>query len=97
MDGCIAGSLSCTIPWVLWGVFVVLNGNSKCMFDIILELLVCWCMQPQIFHIRSVLSAGQVLTVFDHSVEACSSVIANVDTFILGGAKNVIDDHFLAC
>ena len=96
-DGCVASSLPGTVPWVLWGVFVVLNGYSKCVFHIILELLVCLCVQPQILYICSMLSTGHILAVFNHSVKACSSIVANIDGFVLGGAKNVVDDHFLAC
>jgi len=56
MDGCITGSLSGTIPGVLWGVFVVLDGYSKSMFHIVFELLVHLCMQSKIVDICSVVA-----------------------------------------
>jgi len=78
-------------------MLIVFDGDSVCVFYMVALLLLGLCVQPNVSCVRSVLSAGKVLTGFVHVVEAVLEVIFEVCCGGAGDCHVVVRRYFLAC
>ena len=91
----ITGTLTRSMPWMVFGVRIVFLRNSELVFHKVLEFLVDFSMELDAIRMHMLLSQVEVALVFNDVIMTCCGIIVEVASVLTFHADDVTGNDFL--